>query len=285
MIIDGHRHIDGPCEPILREMDALGIAGTVLVGVGVTDLDVVTVRDSMVFRFDCLVRTIGTWRARRIVNSRRLREALLPDPVNDRVREALANHPDRFAGFVFVNPESTRACDELERCLDDGLRGIKLALLQYPTDLTGPNMAAICAIARARHVPVFIHQGLTRAASDVRSLVREFADVDFIIAHAGVQYFRQMSALATAAPNVHIDTSSYYVTSAKLRALCRSVGPGKLIFGSDVPVMSTTPKEGLAKIMELPIRDEEKQRILGGNLATILAKADGSVRSWPGKEQ
>ena len=37
MIIDGHLHIAGDPGPILSRMDALGIARTVLVGVGVRD--------------------------------------------------------------------------------------------------------------------------------------------------------------------------------------------------------------------------------------------------------
>jgi len=276
MIVDGHRHIDGPVDPILREMDALGIDRTVLVGVGVTDLGVVTVRDSIVFRFDCLLRTLGVWRARRIVRSPALRSVLLADPLNGLVRDAIHAHPDRFAGFVFVNPESPRALDEIRLGLDAGMQGIKLALLQYPTNLAGAKMAAICEVARARRVPVFVHQGLTRAASDLRELVQTFADVIFIVAHTGVHYFRQVAALAAANRNVYVDTSSYYVTVAKLKSLCRSVGPGKLIFGSDVPVMAVSPKEGLDKIRGLPIMSDQKQGVLGRTLAGLLAGTGGS---------
>lgn len=271
MIIDGHRHIAGSCAPILREMDRLGIDKTVLVGIGVRDLDVVTVRDSILFQSDFLLRTLGTWKARSLVRSRRFRAALLPDPVNDRVLDAAGSHPDRFTGFAFVNPESSHAIDEIRRCLDAGMQGIKLALLQYPTDLQGPHMAAICEIAEERRVPIFVHQGLSRAASEMESLVERFPNVVFIIAHAGVQYFEAVCRLAATRANVYVDTSSYFVTSRKLERLCLSVGARKLVFGTDVPVMSGTAAEGMAKIARLAISPGDRELVMGANLAALLA--------------
>jgi len=271
MVIDGHRHINGSCAPILLEMDRLGIDKTVLVGVGVRDLSVVTIRNSFVFQSDILLRTLGTFKSHRMVRSRKLRNALLPDPVNKLVLDAVADHPDRFAGFVFANPESPNAINEILRCLDAGLQGIKLALLQYPSNLQGSNVAAICEIAAERQVPVFIHQGLTRASSVVDGLITRFPNVVFIIAHAGVQYFKHVSRLAAKYANVYVDTSSYFVTPAKLERLCRVVGPRKLLFGSDVPVMSDTAAEGLAKIRNLTVSSDDKRLILGDNLTALLA--------------
>jgi len=189
MIIDGHCHIEAGHEHILARMDALGIDRTVLVGVGCRTLSVVTIRDSFIFRSHFLFRTLGTWRARRLVRSRALREALLDNPINERVLLALREKPDRFYGFAFVNPESDRALDEIRRCLAAGMRGIKLALLQYPADLSGPRVAAICELAAEHRVPLFFHQGLTPASSDARQMTAAFPAVSFIIAHAGVQYF------------------------------------------------------------------------------------------------
>jgi uncharacterized protein len=272
MIIDGHHHIEAGYEHILKRMDTLGIDRTVLVGVGVRNLRVVTIRNSFVFRLHFLLRTIGTWRARQLVRSRALREALLGDPVNDRVLQAIHEKPDRFYGFAFVNPESDRAQDEVRRCLAGGMCGIKLALLQYPTDLSGPRMAEICGLAEEHRVPVFFHQGLTPASSDARRMTESFPNVHFIIAHAGVQYYDEAITLAHARDNVFVDTSSYIVTVCKLRDMCRKLGAGKLIFGTDVPVMSLDQGEGLAKIRALPLSDRDRSRILGENLLEILRR-------------
>jgi len=273
MVIDGHRHIAGDYAPILRRMDALGIGKTVLIGVGVRDLSLVTIHDSPVFRSHLLFRTLGMLKARRLVGSRAFRENLLRDPRNDDVLRAVRERPDRFAGFAFVNPESPNALPELKRCLEQGLRGIKLALVQYPTDLRGKNMTALCEVAREFAIPVFMHLGISSAASEAEWLAEAFSDVVFIIAHAGVQRFEETLVLAMRCDNVYVDTSSYIATVAKIRRLYTTLGAGKLIFGSDVPVMCRDEADALAKIDALHLPASEKRKILGGNLASVLAQA------------
>jgi len=270
MVIDGHHHIENEWTGILERMDALGIDKTVLVGIGVSDLSVVTVRNSFVVHSDLLLRTIGVLKMRRLVNGKKLRRVLLKDPVNDVVLRAMEARPDRFTGFAFVNPESERCISELTRCLSEGMLGIKLALLQYPTDLSGSRMKRICEIAAERRCPIFFHQGITREASDARLMIEQFPDVTFIIAHAGVQYFKEAVQMAGSYGNVYIDTSSWMVTVRKLKALHRSVGAQKLIFGSDVPVMAHDPVDALDKIRQLKLPRAEESLILGENLAAIL---------------
>lgn len=272
MIIDGHRHIVGNYLPILAEMDAFHIDKTVLVGIGVCDLSLVTIRDSIVFRSHFLLRSLGMLKARRLVASPEFRNILLGVPRNDDVLLAVRERPDRFAGFAFINPESTNALAELERCLSQGMQGIKLALVQYPTDLRGKNMSALCEVARSHEMPIFMHLGLTPASSQFEWLVESFSEVIFIIAHAGVQCYEETQRLARRRNNVFVDTSSYIATVAKLRQLCSTIGPEKLIFGSDIPVMCRNESEAFAKIDALRLPDAAKSKILGENMAEILRR-------------
>ena len=270
MIIDGHQHIVDDYRPILARMDALGIDRTVLVGVGVRDLSVVTVRNTPMIKWHFLFKTLGMMRARALVNSRALKEGLLGDPRNDAVLRAIRERPDRFSGFCFVNPESPRALDEISRCLDVGMKGIKLALVQYPTDLNGPKMAALCEVARAKKVPIFVHQGITRESSDISELVKKCSDAIFIIAHTGCQCFDEVMELARTRNNVFVDTSSYIATQKKIQRMCDTIGSGKLIFGTDVPVMCKDAAEALEKIRTLKASDADKEKILGGNMQGLL---------------
>jgi uncharacterized protein len=281
MIIDGHRHIVGDYAPILQSMDALGVDKTVLVGVGVRNLDLVTIHDSLLFRSHLLFRTLGMLKARQLVNSRAFRENLLGDPRNEDALRAVRERPDRFYGFAFINPESPHALAELRRCLAQGFRGIKLALVQYPTDLRGRNMTLLSEVARECRIPVFMHLGISATAAEPDWLAEAFADVTFIIAHAGVQRFEQTIALARRLDNVYVDTSSYIATTGKLRRLCKTIGAGKLIFGSDVPVMCEEVGDALAKIVALNLPASEKDKILGGNLDAILAQTDHLTLSSP----
>jgi uncharacterized protein len=273
MIIDGHYHITGLPSPILARMDELGIDCTILVGVSVRDLNIVTIHDSLVFRVPWMLKTFGVWKSRVLVNSRRFQASLLPQPDNDRVEAAIREYPKRFRGFIFVNPALPGTLDEVERRLSAGFCGLKMALVQYPVALDSPQISALCEIANARRIPVFFHQGLTAATSDPTPMFKRFPKVNFIIAHAGVQYFEQAIVLAREYRNVWLDTSSYFVTTHKLRRLTREVGASKLVFGSDVPVMASDATQALEKIMALDISDQERAAILGKNLLQILESA------------
>ena len=121
---------------------------------------------------------------------------------------------------------------------------------------------------------MFFHQGLTAATSDPTAMFKRFPKVNFIIAHAGVQYFEQAVELAREHRNVWLDTSSYFVTAHKLRRLMREVGAYKLVFGSDVPVMADDAAQALNKIMALKISDQERAAILGQNMLQILESAN-----------
>ncbi|MGZ8226768.1 MAG: amidohydrolase family protein [Methylococcaceae bacterium] len=172
-----------------------------------------------------------------------------------------------------MNPESLDVLSELDRCLSAGMQGIKLALVQYPSDLCDKNMTTLCEVARTHSIPIFMHLELTPAASNPDWLVDNFPDVIFILAHAGVQRFEESLALAQIRNNVFVDASSYMATAAKIRRLYKKIGAGKLIFGSDIPVMCSNKSTALAKIEVVTMPDSDKARVLGDNLANILSQA------------
>jgi predicted TIM-barrel fold metal-dependent hydrolase len=82
--------------------------------------------------------------------------------LNDALAGAVAEHPDRYAGFAHLPmtaPEA--AADELERTVTQlGLSG---ALINGVTDgrfLDDPGFAPILARAEALDVPIYIHPGI-----------------------------------------------------------------------------------------------------------------------------
>ncbi len=157
MIIDGHRHIVNEYNSILKEMDNLGISKTVLTGIGVKNLNIITIHDSFIFRSHFLVKSLGMIKAKMILNSLKSSSILMESPSNDHVLRAIKERPDRFFGFVFINPELKDALDTIQHYIREGMVGIKMALFQYPTDLTGNKMKKICEIARLHNIPIFIH--------------------------------------------------------------------------------------------------------------------------------
>lgn len=86
--------------------------------------------------------------------------------LNDALARAVAEHPDRYAGFAHLPmtaPEA--AADELERAVRDlGFRG---ALINGLTDgcfLDDSRFAPILARAEALGVPIYVHPGIPPAA-------------------------------------------------------------------------------------------------------------------------
>ena len=272
MVIDGHHHIDGDnYQAVVTSMDELGIDKTVLIGVGVSDMSVVTVKDSIVFRLDWLLKLLGPIKGRAVINSQEFKDVILSKPKNDDVLRAMAKCPERFEGFCFINPEQDDVMDEIERCFAGGMIGIKMALLQFPADLSGTNMKLICEYAKAKNAPIFLHQGITKESYDMTQMLKDFPTNYFIIAHAGVQLFQEAINAALKYENVFIDTSSYIVTPAKIKTMHKKLGASKILFGSDVPVMSDNQAIAFDKINNLDISDSDKQRMLGDNLKEILA--------------
>lgn len=276
MIIDGHQHIVDSSEPILRLMDRQGVDRAVLVGIGVSDLDAVSIGDSVVFHSPLLLRTVGLFKSRRVLRGLRKRNILLPVPRNDAVLKAIAAYPDRFSGFAFVNPLHPDALSQARDCLAAGMCGLKFAHLQYPPDPAGEVMWPYAALARQTGVPLFIHLGL-HFPIWLDPLCAAFPDVFFIMAHAAVQHFDPVVALAEQRPNILFDTSSYFVTDRKLRRLVERVGTRRILYGSDMPVMAASMSEGIDKIRRLNLCPDDEAALLGRNLENLLA-IGGSLR-------
>ena len=74
---------------------------------------------------------------------------------NDFMLRLQREHPDRIRGYVVVNPNYTEhAVEEIRRCLDAGMIGVKLAASRRADD---PLLDPICAVAAERGVPVLHH--------------------------------------------------------------------------------------------------------------------------------
>lgn len=272
MIIDGHRHLAGPPEKVIEEMDSLGIDKTVLVGIGVKDLSFVTVQWSFIFKSDLLSWLLGTIKGRMVTNKLIKAKQLLDVPGNDPVLAAIKKYPDRFSGFAFINAGHPDAVTEAKRCLDNGMVGLKFALVQYPAPIAGKTMHDLCDLAKEYQVPVFFHIGTSKVSYTFEKLVRDFPDVTFIIAHAGAQLFSRSIQKAKEFENIYFDLSSYYVTERKVRILIELFGCKRLLMGSDVPVMAKSPEWVMNMIRSLGLNTEDEAAILGGNMSRILEK-------------
>jgi predicted TIM-barrel fold metal-dependent hydrolase len=82
--------------------------------------------------------------------------------VNDRLAEAVAAHPDRFAGFAHLPMRSpAAAADELERAVAQlGFCGAMINGMSAGLFLDDPSFAVLLERAQALHVPLYLHPNL-----------------------------------------------------------------------------------------------------------------------------
>lgn len=160
---------------------------------------------------------------------------VVPQPDNDAVMAAVAARPDRFAGWIFVNPAGpVDACKEIERCWDaPGMIGVKAHTFwhAYPTALL-IDAAALCA---EKKMPMLIHIG-AGLHGDFRVLPEKFPNLNVIYAHAGVPYQKEICKYAGEKPNVFVDLSGDAYVDAKITRMAVDLaGADKCLFGTDGP--------------------------------------------------
>ena len=202
----------------------------------------------------------------------------------------LERHPGRFHYMCGVDPRwGTEALDIFERAVrDQSCGGLKI----YPPCGYSPSDQALFPyyeICRRYRVPVLLHTGptaplLTFTYSDpglVDNAAREFSEVDFILAHGGVNNVETSCLLAAYRPNVYVDLSGYKASidssgvAGGLRQLVNRRLNHKIIFGTDWPIFKLSGSyKALAAMAIEGIRDElddrEASLVLAGTMDKLL---------------
>ncbi|MFH1568647.1 MAG: amidohydrolase family protein [Gemmatimonadota bacterium] len=169
--------------------------------------------------------------------------------INDAVAEFARAHADRVIGFMALHPEDEDSLDELERCLELGLKGIKLGPNYQNYDPLGPAALALYAAAQRRRVPVLFHQGTspTRDAPIryahpllVDEVAIRYPDLKMVMAHLGHPWQVDTCVVIRKHPNVYADLSANFyrpfsfweqmVKATEWKVL------DKILFGTDYPV-------------------------------------------------
>jgi predicted TIM-barrel fold metal-dependent hydrolase len=163
----------------------------------------------------------------------------------------------RVRWYVAVNPNDTKhALAEIDRCVDTGAIGVKLAAARRADD---PLLDPIAERAAQDGLPILHHVWQHRRrhwpsqdASDGVDLVRLAArhpTVNFILAHigGGGDYQHTFAAIRDV-PNVYLDLSGSGVDRGMLDNAYAAVGAKRLLWGADITLCT-----GLAKLWALEV--------------------------------
>ncbi|MBA4368362.1 MAG: hypothetical protein C0403_12090 [Desulfobacterium sp.] len=199
-------------------------------------------------------------------------------PDNRPVAEAIRQYPDRFIGFVFLNPKNNpNVMEQLEHGIQkDNMRGVKVHPWFHNYD-PGALLQDVAARCQELNLPILMHLGSRTETGNIQELISRFPRQKFILAHLGIPWFRKTWPMAKELPNIYLDLSGPYLSKSIVAKAVQFIGPNKLIYGTDAPygLRTNTPGElsytgSRSWVDSLPIQEKEKEKIFSGNLLSLI---------------
>jgi predicted TIM-barrel fold metal-dependent hydrolase len=194
---------------------------------------------------------------------------------NAEIEAVLRRHPERFFGYVTVNPNPPgQAVAELERWAGfhrPPLIKLHPGLHKYPVH--GEHYKPIWDYANQHEAVVLVHTW----DSDPNcgpllfpSIARAHPKARILLGHSGVTWRGIMQAMeaAEAAPNLFLDLASSQHHRPILEKCARRVGAERILFGSDMPFLEASMT--LAHVLTAKISDAEKEKILRTNFLSLV---------------
>ena len=141
---------------------------------------------------------------------------MIGEEVWDEFNETRKRFPGRFLGYANINPAEEHAVDLVKRAGKDGFQGIKL----YPSAMEFPvfdeRVYPVYEEAKKQDLLVILHFGITIGDQanlrfgnplDIQRPAQDFPELNFMIAHFGAGFFREVLMLMYQTHNVVMDTS------------------------------------------------------------------------------
>jgi len=206
---------------------------------------------------------------------------------NDYLWECARRHPDRLLPFACFSLRSARTAEkEIEHALARGFAGIgELAL--YQQNFSSNIFQFLTSLLKplsAKQIPVLLHAnepvgheypGKTRnGLRHLYSLLEALPQVTFIFAHwgGGLFFYELMPEVARAAAGAYYDTaaSPFLYHPAVYGVALRVVGPQRILFGSDYPLLS--PRRYFREFEEAGLPPRVQARIKGENARNLFGR-------------
>jgi predicted TIM-barrel fold metal-dependent hydrolase len=176
---------------------------------------------------------------------------------------AVRAFPQRFYGYMMVNPVAPSPAADVERALASGqIHGLCFFPAMHRYSIQDDRVAALLdLLANHPRTVAFVHCGVLSVGVrrklglpspfdmqfsnpiDVHAMALRYPQIRFVIPHFGAGYLREALMLCDLCPNVYLDTSSsnswmrYEESHPDLRAVFRRAldvaGPKRLFFGTD----------------------------------------------------
>ena len=204
----------------------------------------------------------------------------------DQVRRAndwlISIQDNSLVPFGAIHPELEDKAAEVRRLREGGVKGVKLHPMMnsfYPDD---PKMfplyeemgeTMVLAIHSGRFAHTSPGEPIYAAPRRIMNIVSQFPRLKIIALHLGGLYMLDEAERELIGKgNIFIDTtwppSIAEVPAETLKTIINKHGAHKVCFGTDFPLASQSTDAQY--LMGLPLSEDEKDRILGGNAKELL---------------
>jgi len=196
---------------------------------------------------------------------------------NDALGEAVRRYPDRLVGQFTVNPHyADEITAELDRWQSEhGVRMLKIHPFchEYPVD--GEGYRPLWAYANDHRLVVLSHTWESDencGPAMFGPIAGDYPGATIILAHAGgtQEGCRQTIEVVRAHDNLYLDTATSQLHIGMIERFVRQVGPDRVLFGSDIPLLD--PAAQLGRIALAEIEEAEKEMILALNAKRLLGE-------------
>lgn len=212
--------------------------------------------------------------------------AIGPDAAagNDETAAVARRWPDRFLGYITLNPHQNPA-GEVARWADDPVMlGVKLHpdLHGYPVGGEKYRPAWEFADQAGRYVLVHTFVGSPYNDPDhLREVAARYPRAAILLGHSGAldAGFERALAVARDHPNVYLELCGSWMTGKWLATLVAAAGAGRVIYGSDFPFIDQ--RYALGRAIFAPITPEQRALVLGGTMTRLIAHARAGLAPRP----
>jgi len=284
MIIDCHYHLNKtilPIEDLIRQMDKAGVEKIVLMASMCDQLPPVKEYLLKMNRF-LLTHSSLRWLGRKFTDNftdgdfRILGTAVKieQDPDNKPVFEAIESYPDKFLGWIFVNPKGKlNQVEEFNKYKNNphaiGVKAHPFWHRFAPIDLL-PVAQQISSLDK----PMLLHLGFNDHGN-YDALLQAVPDLKLILAHTAFPYYSKTWKVIKNNPNIFVDLSqTLYVDEKITKYVVKILGADRCLFGTDGPGSPGAQGAfdlGLIKrrIEKLFPEENVRAKLLGENLQNL----------------
>jgi predicted TIM-barrel fold metal-dependent hydrolase len=191
-------------------------------------------------------------------------------PDNTYIDRAIQEYPDKFFGWIFVNPKTMDSMKEVERWFGgQGWIGVKTHPFWHSYPIT--MLDDVAAFCEEKNMPILVHLGGDRESGDYRFLPERHPRLRIIYAHAATPYFSEVWNYAKKKENIYVDLSSLVFTDqGVISSVVDTLGTEKCLYGTDGPYADATQARKLDRVLQLSLSVNEQGQILGENFLEII---------------